>query len=277
MKLPQDYSGAQSDDHLVELWLSGRPKATQRSYRHSVRGFLEGLPTALPEATVADVVAWARSLSGSDSYKARRVIALKSLLTFAHNTGYCLFNVGVALRIPKRKGCLHERIVEPPMIQALIDASVEGRDRILVRFLYATACRVSEAVGVNFSDLGPGLVTFFGKGGHTRTVPIPEDLVEELQSLKMAKDTSKSAVFKSFRGKRLGVRDAQRIVKKARVQVTEKGVSPHWLRHAHATHVLDAGAPLHHLQKQLGHSNISTTSVYLHVRPKTGTAGYLPV
>lgn len=275
MRLPENHSGAQSDEHLVELWLCGRPEQTVKSYRHSAVHFLEALPKTLPEATVADVVAWAKALSGSDGYRARQVICIKSLLSFAEKTGYCVFNVGMALRIPRQRRRLHERIIDRDMVEALVAAAPAGRDRAFIRFLYASACRVSEAVGVNWADLGEGKVTFYGKGGKTRTVPVPEVVLEELRALRWSRDTERSPVFKSVRGRRLTVRDAQRLVKKARDEVTTLGVSPHWMRHAHATHTLDRGAPIHHLQKQLGHSNVSTTSTYLHVRGEHGSSHYL--
>lgn len=275
MRLPQDHSGARSDDHLVELWLSGRPETTSVSYRRDAQSLLETLPGGLPEATVADVVAWAKALQGSEGYRARRVIAVKSLLTFAEKTGYCLFNIGVALRIPKRRGTLHERIVDVGTVKEMIQASAEGRDRILLKFLYASACRVSEVVGLDWIDVGPAVVTLHGKGGKTRTVPVPEAVLDEVRALRWTADCDKAPVFKSCRGRRLTVRDVQRIVQRARDEVTPRGVSPHWMRHAHATHALDNGAPIHKLKCQLGHANISTTSTYLHVRGGEGTSGFL--
>lgn len=275
MRLPEDYSGAQSDLHLVDLWLCGRPESTAKSYRCIARAFLKSLPNPLPQTTVADIVEWADSLKGSEGYQTQKIVAVKSLLTFAELTGYCVFNVGVVLRVPKKRSVLHERIVEPEIVAALIAAAPEGRDRALVRFLYASAARISEAMGLNWCDIGPGRVTLHGKGRKTRTVPVPQSVLDELLKLRSPKARDKDPVFQSVRGRRLVVRDAQRIVEKARGEVTTLGVSPHWMRHAHATHSLDNGAPLHKLQAQLGHSNISTTSVYLHVRPGEGTSGYL--
>ena len=274
MRLPENHSGARSDSHLVELWLCGRPEETQKTYRRDAQSFLDSLPKSLPETTVADVIAWVKTLKGSEGYKGRRVIAVKSLLSFAEKTGYCVFNVGMALRTPKRRQTLHERIVERDTVQGMIAASEEGRDRILVKFLYASACRVSEVVRLNWNDLGCGVVALHGKG-KSRTVPVPETILVDVRQLRWSQDNDNAPIFKSFRGRRLGVRDVQRIVKKAREGVTVKQVSPHWMRHAHATHSLDKGAPIHKLQRQLGHENVSTTSVYLHVRGGEGTSEYL--
>lgn len=277
MRLPADYSGAQSDEHLIELWLQGRPEQTIKTYRHTALKFLKHLSKKLPEATVADVVAWVKSLEGADSTKTRKVICIKSLISFAEKIGYCVFNVGMALRIPQQRRRLHERILDTETVQALVAAAPEGRDRIYIRFLYGSASRVSESVGINWIDLQKNTVTFHGKGGKTRTVPIPEAIMTELKSLRWSTDTDTSPVFKSIKGHRLSVRDAQRIVKRAREEVTTRQVTPHWMRHAHATHTLDNGAPIHKVQKQLGHANVSTTSLYLHVRGDDGSSQWLNV
>lgn len=277
MHLPQDHSGAKTDEHLVELWLTGRPASTSRSYRHTALRFLRALPGGLRAATVADVAAWAKALEGSENYRARRVIAVKSLLTFAERTGYCVFNLGVVLRTPRIQRSLHDKILEEGEVKQLISAADEGRDRALVAFLYASACRVSEAVGVNFGDILQGAVVLRGKGGRTRTVPVSPAVLAQLRALQGPLDVDRTPVFRNYRGSRLSTRFVQKIMEKVRGEVTVRGVTPHWMRHAHATHSLDRGAPLHRVQAQLGHANISTTSTYLHVRNGEGTAGYLDI
>jgi len=72
------------------------------------------------------------------------------------------------------------------------------------------------------------------------------------------------------------VRDAREIVYRARRAASlDRKASPHWLRHSHATHALDHGCPIHRLQHSLGHANVSTTSVYLHVRPNEGSSDFI--
>lgn len=86
----------------------------------------------------------ARGLSAST--RARRLAAVKSLLTFAHRVGYLSFNVGGALRLPQRREPLGSRILEQSEVQSLLDAAESPRDRIALRLLYATGMRVSEQV-----------------------------------------------------------------------------------------------------------------------------------
>lgn len=270
----ENRSGATSDLHLVGMWLAGRPESTQKSYRADALAFLDAVGKPLPELTTADVVdRWVVALTGKDTYKARKLISIKSLLSFAKLTGYCAFNVGEVIRIPRTKNRLRERLIEPATVKSMTANTSEGRDRILMRAFYSSAGRVSEVVGLNFCDLGKGIITFFGKGSKTRHVQCSQVVIDEMLSLRRPGDDKDAPVFKNCHGRRLCVRSAQRIFAKARTDVT--GVSPHWFRHAHATHSLDNGALLHHLQYQLGHQNISTTNIYVHVRPGQGTSEFV--
>jgi integrase/recombinase XerD len=270
MTYPIDQSGAKSDAHLVELWLLGRAEQTERSYRADAVKFLAAVGKPIYTLTVADVGEWTNTLTGTDQYKARRLISIKSLLRFAHATGYHAFNVGIVLRIPRLKRRTHTRIMKDTVARDMIDAAKPGRDRALLRLFLASGCRVSEAVGVNFSDLGDGHITFYGKGGKTRTVKVVQHVIDELKTLRKPEDVPESPVFKTKRGARLTVRTAQRITEGAR---TENEASPHWFRHCHATTALLNGADLHSVKGQLGHNNISTTDLYLGLVGKNGGSG----
>ncbi len=274
--LPENYSGATSDAHLVELWLAGRPETTQAVYKPVVVEFLGFIGKGLQEATVADVIRWSEMLTGADVTRSRKVSTVKSLLSFAHRTGYTLFNVGLPLRVPRAKDTLQERILEVHDVHAVIRTATSGRDQILVRFLYTTGARISEAVGVRFSDLRGNRITLNGKGKKTRTLLIPELIANELRSLRWSKDPDTAFVFKSFRGRQLNPRNARQIVSTVAEEVGVK-MSPHWFRHAHASHALDNGVPLHVLQNGLGHKNLATTSRYVHARPTDSASRYLEI
>ena len=105
---------------------------------------------------------------------------------------------------------------------------------------------------------------------------MPESVWNALMSLrKDAKDGD--PVFRSRKGGHLDESMVWRIVRKASKRAgIEKEVSCHWLRHAHASHALDRGAPIHLVQACLGHSSISTTGKYLHARPTDSSSRYLP-
>jgi integrase/recombinase XerD len=124
-------------------------------------------------------------------------------------------------------------------------------------------------------DLGPAGVTVIGKGSKIRTVALPRGILEEVRRLRGAGDRDEAHVFQSCRGGKLSVRQARDIVSTAAAEALGKKVSPHWLRHAHASHALSAGAPLHLVKATLGHSSLASTAIYLSVRPDVGSGMYL--
>jgi integrase/recombinase XerD len=273
-----DLSGAVDDAHLVALWLAARPESTVLVYRPVAEAFLKSLEGGLKVTTVAEVVRWFEGLTGEPATKARKVSTIKSLLSFAHRTGYTVYNVGRALRCLRAPSKLHERIVEEPGIQAMFHVTPPGRDHAFLRLMYCSGARISELCKLRWIDLAqPGRISFLGKGAKTRTIIVPQPILDEVLSLRQGA-SSMAPVFTSMRtpGAALDVRDARNIVYRARDRAHENTrLSPHWLRHAHATHALDHGAPIHLVQQSLGHSNVSTTSAYLHVRPNKGSSTYL--
>lgn len=265
----------ETDDHLVNLWLSGRPVTTKRVYVAEAKAFLASLPDGLRGATTTDVLIYAESITGASATRARRVSTLKSLLAFASRVGFIATNLGMVLRVPKVIGRLHERLLAEAEVTDMIKEAATGRDRILVRLLYLSGLRISEAVGIRWIDLGPGGISVVGKGSRARTVAIPKELLVELRSLRSMNESDTARVFKAAKGKLLSVRQARRIVSTAALEGIGRPASPHWLRHAHASIALEKGCPLHVLRDSLGHASISTTSSYCGVRPGTGSGMYL--
>jgi integrase/recombinase XerD len=112
----------------------------------------------------------------------------------------------------------------------------------------------------------------------TRSIQLPDSVWKQLQKLR-ADAQSDDPVFPS-RKKRQPLTDSAiwRIVRKAAERAgPELPVSPHWLRHAHASHARDRGAPIHVVQGTLGHASITTTDRYLHARPKESSSRFLPL
>lgn len=265
----------ETDDHLVNLWLSGRPVTTKRVYVAEATSFLDFLANGLRGATTTEVLIYAESITGAPATRARRISTLKSLLGFAARIGFTSTNPGSVLRVPKITGRLHERLLDEAEISGMIKEAALGRDRILVRLLYLSGLRISEAVGIRWIDLGPGGISVVGKGSRARTVAVPKELLVELRSLRSTSESETARVFKAIKGKPLSVRQARRIVSTAAMEGIGRPASPHWLRHAHASIALEKGCPLHVLRDSLGHASISTTSSYCGVRPGTGSGMYL--
>lgn len=265
----------ETDDHLVSLWLSGRPVTTRRVYLAEATAFLLSLPGGLRAATTADVLIYAESITGAPATRARRISTLKSLLAFASRIAFTNTSLGSILRVPKITGRLHERLLDEAEVTGIIKEAASGRDQILVRLLYLSGLRISEAMGIRWIDLGPSGISVVGKGSRARTVAVPKDLLVELRSLRLASESETARVFKVAKGSPLSVRQARRIVSTAALEGIGRPASPHWLRHAHASIALEKGCPLHVLRDSLGHSSISTTSSYCGVRPGTGSGMYL--
>lgn len=272
----EDFSGARDDHHLVQLWLAGRPDSTKESYSATAGRFLEFLEgKSLRDAQVADLVAWIETLTGAPATITRHIGAVKSLLTFAHRTGYTVFNVGLAVRAPKVADRLHERIVEADVIQEVLGKAENDRDRALLMVFYYSGARVSEVCGLRFKDFVGNRVTFVNtKGTKTRTVLLPAFVVAAVRALRSPGTPDTRNVFISYRGKPICRKVAWDIVNKAS---DEAGchLSPHWFRHAHATHSLDNGAPIHVVQNGLGHASLTTTTRYVHVRANQGAGEFL--
>jgi len=274
------------DAKLIELWLSMKTsRHTRRAYTADIAAFLTFAGKPLIAVTLIDVQAWAGHL-GQGSLKPasqnRAVTALKSLLSFAQETGYLPFNVGAAIKLQPNRDGLAQRILEESEVAKLIEAAPEGRNRVLLKLLYVSGVRVSEVCGLKWCDafVRPqgGQITVFGKGGKTRTILLKPKVWEQLLSIKKEAAKAADPIFPSRKGgEALDVSQVRRIVyAAARKAGLEQKVSPHWMRHAHASHALDRAAPIHLVQATLGHASVSTTGRYLHAKPNDSSSFYLP-
>lgn len=274
------------EEKLLAMWVHGLSPHTQRYYLRDAMQFLECTSKSLADVTLADVQQFANELANSrlaQSSQVKILYAVKSLLSFAHKLGITPVNVGAALKSPSPKNALAERILPELEVQQLMASATNERDRLILRLLYGAALRVSELTGLKWRDVKPrgetGQVTVYGKGGKTRAVLLSPNLWQDLIKLKGDAGWN-DPVFLSRKGGHLTTTQVRRIVKGVAVrspiepELAAK-VSPHWLRHAHASHSLDKGAPLHLVQATLGHTSISATSIYLHVHPMDSTCRFI--
>jgi integrase/recombinase XerD len=273
---------ADSDQHLIELWLHGRSRHTQRAYRKDAGRFLAVVEKPLHRVTLGDIQGFAGQLAESGlepSSVYRTMSAVKSLFAFGHRLGYLQFDVARPLRLPALRNALAERILEETDVLRMIALERMPRNRAILLTLYAGGFRVAEVCSLKWSDLQgrdqSGQITVFGKGNKTRAVLMPLSVWSALQALR--KDAREGdPVFRSRKGGHLDESQVWRIVRRASKRAgIEKAVSCHWLRHAHASHALDRGAPIHLVQQTLGHSSVETTGRYLHARPTDSSSSYL--
>jgi integrase/recombinase XerD len=188
-------------------------------------------------------------------------------------------NPALELALPAYENRLAERIVGEEDLQRIIAGEPGTRNRILLNLLYTAGLRVSEACQLRWRNVAPraevGQITVFGKNGRTRAILLPQDLWRELAGLRGDRGLEEH-VFQSRSGRPLD-RGRVRVIllAAARRAGIYNPVSPHWLRHAHASHALDHGAPIHLVQATLGHSSVATTSRYLHARPGDSSSRFL--
>jgi integrase/recombinase XerD len=281
----QEVLPSHAAERLIEMWLHGLSPQTQERYRRTSRRFLEFVNKPLHLVTLADLQGWQMTLLNINPNSQRTALAtIKSLLSFGHKIGVLPENVGLSMRSPKAKDCLHERILSESEVQSMIALELCDRNRVILLLLYASGLRVSELCQLTWKDLKPrgdsGQVTVLGKGGKTRTVLLPVAVWNEIMQLRGSKNAG-DAVFPSREsdnlGRHLDRSQVYRIVAAAAKRAGIEGkISPHWLRHSHASHSLEHGAPIHLVQATLGHNDITTTSRYLHARPNDSSAMYLP-
>jgi len=169
---------------------------------------------------------------------------------------------------------LSESQVDRLLSEPNVEDAVECRDKAMLELLYATGLRVSELVGLTMEQMSlrQGLVRIVGKGGKERLVPLGELAITEVESyMKFARqellgNKQSDVVFPSKRGQMMTRQTFWHRIKLYALRAgIETALSPHTLRHAFATHLLNHGADLRVVQLLLGHSDLSTTQIYTHV------------
>jgi integrase/recombinase XerD len=272
---------ADSDDQLIAIWLHGRSPHTQRAYAADVARLRSRAAKPLPAVTLPDLQDYADSLAGlSPASRYRALSAVKSLLAFGHRLGYLPFDVGRALRLPAVRGRLAERILPEAGIHRMLSMEPGERNRAILMLLYASGVRVGELCGLCWRDVqsngDSAQITVFGKGGKTRAIRLPASVWQLLNRLRGSRDGAEPLFRSRKKGAALSPIGVLQIVRRAaRRAGIEEAVSPHWLRHAHASHALDRGAPIHLVQATLGHASITTTGRYLHARPSDSSGRFL--
>jgi integrase/recombinase XerD len=170
--------------------------------------------------------------------------------------------------------CLSIKQVEEMLQQPNTAQPLGIRDRAMLEVLYATGMRISELLGLKLNNinLDMGYILCYGKGAKERVVPIGTQAADWLkQYLKLSrphliKKQSGQHLFVNKLGRSLSRQGGWKIIRGYALRVGIRGVTPHVLRHSFASHLLDGGADLRSVQMMLGHSDISTTQIYTHIR-----------
>lgn len=271
------------DQEFLKSWVMGKSKHTKRAYLKVGEELLSSLhPKSLKEASLSQLQQFVELHAGrSHDTRRQRTAIVKSLFSFGQKTGYLSLNPAAFLPTVKGQSKISERYLTEEEVMKMINLTTDLRDATVLRVLYGAGLRVSELVGLNWEDLqerenGTGQLRILGKGKKERIVIISSATYTSVSSLKQYNSQLHESIFISREKNRLSVGAVQFIIDRARLRggITKK-VSPHWFRHAHASHALDRGASVHLVQSTLGHASVATTGRYLHARPNESSGRYL--
>jgi integrase/recombinase XerD len=267
------------------LWMErGLSRNTLTAYRNDLSGFAGWLlkqGKTLVTAQRQDLLGYLSDRvhgGAKPRTTARMLSSMRRFYRYLIREGQLREDPSVRIDTPRIGRPLPDSLSESE-VEALLDAPDESdtlgiRDRAMLELLYACGLRVSELVGMTTdqASLTQGVVRLVGKGSKERLVPLGEEAIEWLQYYldesrpDLAGESSSKQLFITRRGKGM-TRQAfwYRIRHYAVKAGINKPLSPHTLRHAFATHLLNHGADLRVVQMLLGHSDLSTTQIYTHV------------
>ena len=273
------------DTFLDELWSSrGLSKNTLSAYRTDICHFerwILGTDISLLDVTQTVVREYldARFAQGfARTSSARLVSSLRRFYGFLLVQKQIEINPIAQIKSPKLARTLPDSLSEADVDSLLsepnIDSPVECRDKAMLELLYATGLRVTELVSLTMEQISlhQGLVRILGKGDKERLVPLGELAIAEVEHYlvtargELLKQKMSDVLFPSKRGSMM---TRQTFWYRIKLYALRAGIntdlSPHTLRHAFATHLLNHGADLRVVQLLLGHSDLSTTQIYTHV------------
>ena len=275
------------DEFCDVLWLEdGLSRNTLESYRRDLNKFsswLESNRTAtLLQATHADIQGYLADLfvlqKARATSTARTVSSLKRLFRYMNRQGKIAADPTLQIDTPKLPRLLPKTLTEQDVEQLLAAPDSQTplglRDRTMFEVLYASGLRVSELVTLKIGQVSMdmGVVRVMGKGSKERLVPLGEEALDWLRSyvqdgrVVLLAGKVSDDLFVTARGVAMTRQMFWYLIKKhAKIGGLNKPLSPHTLRHAFATHLLNHGADLRVVQMLLGHTDISTTQIYTHV------------
>ena len=265
----------------MERGLSTNTLAAYRADLLALSRWLADRKQPITDCTRADLlafIAWRVERGAQPRSTARQLSSFRRFYRHLIREGVIQEDPTAQIAMPKIGRSLPKSLTEEE-VEALLNAPPIGeplgvRDRAMLELLYATGLRVSELVGLRHGqlNLNQGVIRIVGKGDRERLIPLGEEAVRWLREFNSSArneillDRVSDYLFPTRRGDRMTRQAFWHIIKRyARKAGVDKELSPHTLRHAFATHLLNHGADLRVVQMLLGHSDLSTTQIYTHV------------
>lgn len=275
------------DEFSDTLWLEdGLSRNTLESYRRDLNKFAQWLEQSrnatLLQVTYSDIQGFLAHLVIKQKARAtstsRAISSLKRLYQYLLRQGKVSVDPTLQISSPKIPRSLPKSLTEGDVELLLnapnVDTALGMRDRAMLEILYACGLRVSELVGLSIAQVSMdmGVVRIMGKGSKERLVPLGEEALEWIKRYlaearpELMNNRVSSTLFVTARGAGMTRQMFWYLIKRHAIHGgLHKPLSPHTLRHAFATHLLNHAADLRVVQLLLGHANISTTQIYTHV------------
>jgi integrase/recombinase XerD len=283
---------ASADDRIIDVFIDalwaerGLSRNTLAAYGSDLRQFAGWLLTkernllAVEREHIQFYLSDRLVNRASKRTTSRLLSTLKRFYRWAQRQGYLNSDPAAQVEAPKPgrplPAVLTEKEIEQLLAAPVVATALGLRDKAMLETAYASGLRVSELVGITLGqiNLRQGLIRLFGKGNKERVVPLGEEALHWLgRYLESARpellsgcDTRPEQLFVTRRGSGMTRQMCWHMIKRyARAADIAKSLSPHTLRHAFATHLLNHGADLRAVQMLLGHSDLSTTQIYTHI------------
>ena len=233
--------------------------------------------TEIKKSDTSQYISYLFSQNLKSSSVNRKISSLKTFFNFLLKKKLIKANPFAEQIMPKKPISLPKSISEDDVVKLLgapkVDTVIGLRDRAMLELLYASGVRISELVNIKYSDLDleRNIMKVFGKGSKERLVPFGEDASQWISAyIDQRKENKELAsikyIFLNNRGSKISRHAFWHRLKEYCLEIGLKNdISPHTLRHAFATHLLNRGADLRSVQVLLGHSDLSTTQIYTHI------------
>ncbi|HEY5666071.1 MAG TPA: site-specific tyrosine recombinase XerD [Gammaproteobacteria bacterium] len=273
------------DRFLDAIWMErGLSENTLGAYRADLVALNQRLESKSVElvkaqrADIMDYIAWRVEGGAKPRSTARQLSSFRRFYRYLLREGVVSEDPTVNIAMPKIGRSLPQSLSEQD-VEALLSAPkvadpLGHRDRAMLEVLYATGVRVSELINLKLSqiNLNQGVLRIVGKGDRERLIPLGDEAQDWIREFnegprgEILLERQTEYLFPTRRGDRMTRQAFWHIIKRyAKKAGIEKKMSPHTVRHAFATHLLNNGADLRVVQLLLGHSDVSTTQIYTHV------------
>jgi integrase/recombinase XerD len=267
------------DEFLDNFWLTNLPsKATLSSYKSDLTIFSNAIDKEILQITTNDINNYLQNRDVGKSTKSRIISTLRTFYKYLVKQKVIENNPAASVNLPKLDKKLPNYLSNNEinsLITAIDTNTIYGkRDRAMVELMYSCGLRVSELVNLEFHQLkiDDEFIVIHGKGEKDRVLPMNDIATSYLKDYQqnardlLLKQGKSDSYFLSRFGKKMTRQNFFLIIKNYGLLAgIEKNISPHSLRHAFATHLVQNGADLRSVQLMLGHSDISTTQIYTHI------------